>query len=150
MGTRTGFDELDDAHQGIWAGSEAVTAMSQYHKKQTPLGLQVSRTCEGCQVEVTSLISWAEVFCVSNKIFPQQAGLQDMWAYNERHHIMHPALICPNCTGGTPSPVFFPMGPTEAQADFSRAAKNGIIDPSQADLIRRVSVVVKRLIDQRK
>jgi len=144
----TGFDAIDESENGIWADSDAVKAMGQYHKKHTPLGLEVGRTCERCVVEVTSLISWPEVFCVSNKVFPQEVGL-DAWAINDMYHVMHPAVMCPKCAGDRPTPVFFPLGPTEAQNEFSRAAKSRIIDPQQANIIRQIAARVKQLAAQR-
>lgn len=146
---RNGFDEIDEAKNGLFGDSEAVLAMSQYHQTATPLGLEVSRTCEGCQNEVTAVMTWAEVFCVSNNVFPQWCGL-DEWLHNKRYNIMHPAMLCPHCNQGTkPTVVFFPLGPTEAQNQFTRAAKGNVIDAQQRAIINQINPRVKEIVARR-
>jgi len=143
--------ELDHANYGVFAGSEALADMDDAEPKSTENGFLEKRYCEYCSAVNQVEMTWAELYCLSYGLLPQQVGqairrpdiFPTQWRYNQNFQCFHPVSYC-KC-GDPRALLLFGMTPTEAERLVSTASRNGNIGQSQRQIIVAIQPVIAGL-----
>jgi hypothetical protein len=147
-------ERLDYSKFGIFADSEALGSRDEMEVRMNPDYLEKSRSCEMCNNRIACQMSWAEIYCLQNSVWPHEVGramgrpdlFRTQWVYNEKFKCFHPVYRC-SCT--SKPDVIFDMTPTEAQRVLTQAGQNGIISHQQQQLIHAVRNVVSQFANKR-
>ena len=148
--------ELDHARYGIFAGSEALGDMDDPEPESKGSGYKKKRYCEYCSGVSEVEMTWAELYCLSYGLLPQQVGaairrpdiFPTPWQYNQRFQCFHPRSFC-QC-GDPRALLLFDMTPTEAERLVSTASRNGNIAQDQKQIITAIQPVIAQLQAQRR
>ena len=147
--------ELDHAKYGVFAGSEALGDMNDAEPTSDGTGYTKKRYCEYCSGIRAIQITWAELYCLSYGLLPQQIGqtirrpdlFPTIWNYSEKYQCFHPRAFC-SC-GDQRALLLFDMTPTEAERLVSTASRNGVISPDQKKIILGIQPVIQQLTANR-
>lgn len=115
---------------GIFEDHDQVRTMRHLSVRSSEDGLVVNRSCEKCAVEVTAVIPWEEVYCVSKGHLPQAVHPKyqsSQWVYDAQRATMYPKLICSSCG----YLVAFPLTPNDAEQRLRSAHSGNIMSASQ-------------------
>jgi hypothetical protein len=122
----------DDADNlGLFEGSEQVQQMRKIDYQQDPdgKGLHAHRLCEKCAIDVTILIPWDELYCVSKGVLPQKVHPKFRsaeWLYNPQIGKMYPKVLC-HCG----HLAAFPMSPGDAMRRLQQAKEGNTMSGDQ-------------------
>ncbi|MFA4971431.1 MAG: hypothetical protein WC683_02375 [bacterium] len=148
--------ELNPSQYGIFAGSEALGDMDDPAPSSDGTGYKKRRYCEYCSAVNQVEMTWAELYCLSYGLLPQQVGQRihrpdifpTIWQYNQKHQCFHPRAFC-QC-GDPRAMLLFDMTPTEAERLVSTAARNGVMSQEQKAIIGGIQPVVTELSANRR
>jgi len=119
----------DEDNLGLFEDHEQVQQLRRVNVTQDPKGrgLLAQRMCERCSLDVSVLIPWDELYCVSKGTLPQQVHPKfTRWVYNAEVGKMYPHVRC-NCG----QLVAFPMSPGDAMRRLQQAREGNTISADQ-------------------
>lgn len=114
---------------GIFEDHDQVRNMRKLERKMSEEGIVVTRSCEKCAVEVSALIGWDELYCVSKAVLPQQVHprFSTPWVYDQVRSTMYPKLTCGQCGYLTACP----FTPGEASRYLQQAHAGNLMSANQ-------------------